>query len=181
MSEISYFAIDCFYESNETTCCCVHFLDTRDRLPVWVDVQRFAGIAKPYKSGEFFRTELPFLMKILRRFWNADSIAMIDGYVWLRDRKPGLGAYLFEALGSVGAIIGVAKNEFVGSEARKVIRGKSSKPLFVSSIGIEEEEASNLLLRMSGNYRIPTMLKLADAGSRLGVEFDWHSWLRNTE
>jgi deoxyribonuclease V len=45
-------------------------------------------------------------------------------------------------------------------------RGRSTKPLFVSAVGWELENAAAAIAGMHGPYRIPTLLRLADRLAR---------------
>ncbi len=114
----------------------------------------------PYIPGEFFRRELPCLLTVLAKVQAPLNCVLIDGYVWLSaERKPGLGAHLYEALGRKTSVIGVAKTYFRGAPAIEVQRGRALKPLYVSAAGIDTETAANYIQGMHGKYRIPTMLK----------------------
>jgi len=98
-----------------------------------------------------------------------NDILVVDGYVTLNDEgKKGLGGYLYEALEQRYPIIGIAKNEFSekDSKRRKVLRGESIKPLYVTAIGIDVDEVCSEIERMHGEFRIPTLLKLVDQLSR---------------
>jgi deoxyribonuclease V len=44
----------------------------------------------------------------------------------------------------------------------EVFRGQSINPLYVSSIGIDIDQAAQNIQNMFGNYRIPTLLKHLD-------------------
>jgi deoxyribonuclease V len=118
---------------------------------------------KPYKSGAFYERELPFLLKIVQELKNVE-VLIVDGYVWLgSESRAGLGKRLYSALNFSIPIIGVAKSKFSGTpESCQVFRGKSSKPLYVTSIGIDLEKAKEYILEMSGEYRIPTLIKRVD-------------------
>ena len=70
----------------------------------------------PYEPGAFYRRELPCIEEVLKALRHVPEILVVDGYVWLGQGKKGLGAYLFEARGSVGAVVGVAKTRFIGAE-----------------------------------------------------------------
>lgn len=96
------------------------------------------------------------------------DILLIDGYCDLSaDGEPGLGARLFEQLPYSPIIVGVAKNRFKDTRhAEEVYRGDSSRPLFVTSIGIAKEEAAEKVAAMHGKYRMPTMLKAVDSLAR---------------
>ena len=121
-----------------------------------------------YISGQFYKRELPCILKILGKVKEPIEVLVIDGYVWLdRKRNPGLGAYLYDALDEQVKIIGVAKSAFKGSShAKKVYRGRSKKPLFVTAAGISFSEAATNIQSMHGNHRIPTLLKMVDQLSR---------------
>lgn len=83
------------------------------------------------------------------------------------DQAPGLGFYLYEKLTPPIPVIGVAKNKFGGiNTAAEILRGKSNKPLYVTSIGIDLPRASELIRNMEGEFRIPTLLKRVDQIAR---------------
>jgi deoxyinosine 3'endonuclease (endonuclease V) len=93
------------------------------------------------------------------------ELIIIDGYVYLDDLgKPGLGARLYEKLGNRIPVVGVAKTSFADNlkNVREVLRGESAKPLFVSAIGIDLDEAAQHIKHMHGSYRIPALLKRLD-------------------
>ncbi len=124
-----------------------------------------------YESGLFFKRELPCLLSIIERIPLNPiiDIFIIDGYVNLSDEgKPGLGGYLYNELEGKIPVIGVAKNDFISlHNLKKIIyRGESKKPLFVTSIGYDLQKASEKIISMHGNFRIPTILKLADQRCR---------------
>jgi deoxyribonuclease V len=50
---------------------------------------------------------------------------------------------------------------FRNADALPVLRGRSTRPLFVSSVGIEVSHAARCIVTMHGPYRIPTLLKKA--------------------
>ena len=60
--------------------------------------------------------------------------------------------------------MGVAKSPFKGSckLVREICRGGSKRPLFVSAIGMDIDEAARLVKRMSGEFRMPGLLKILD-------------------
>jgi deoxyribonuclease V len=92
---------------------------------------------------------------------------VVDGYVWLGpERRPGLGARLFEALAGASAVVGVAKAPFFGTVAAPVRRGHSQRPLWVTAAGIEDRDAAAHIESMHGQFRIPTLLKAVDRSCR---------------
>lgn len=127
---------------------------------------RVAPIA-PYEPGQFFKRELPCLLAVLERAPRLEAI-VIDGYVWLDEaRTPGLGAHLFSALSGVTPVIGVAKTAFKGSPMAVALpRPGSTKPLFVTSAGIEQPRAAELIGALHGAFRIPTMIARVDRLAR---------------
>jgi deoxyribonuclease V len=96
---------------------------------------------------------------------------VIDGYVWLGPaNEPGLGAYLFKALGSATPIIGVAKTGYRGDTwSERVYRGESRRPLYVTAAGIEATKAAQLVAGMDGKHRIPALLRRVDRLARAAV------------
>jgi deoxyribonuclease V len=105
------------------------------------------------------------------------QIVVIDGYVWLGEQKPGLGAHLYDVLGQQVAVVGVAKTLFTGAEpVELVLRGRSRTPLYVTAAGMDLAEAANHIRAMHGSHRIPTLLKRADQLSRGKTAHDKHCW-----
>jgi deoxyribonuclease V len=119
-----------------------------------------------YEPGAFWRRELPCLQAVLDGL--APTLVVVDGYVWLdADGRKGLGAHLHEALGV--PVVGVAKTAFDGSaHAREVLRGVSARPLWVTAVGVDVDEAAAAVGRMHGPHRLPTLLQLADGLARAG-------------
>ena len=90
---------------------------------------------------------------------------MIDGFVYLDDEGGyGLGGHLYERLERRAQIVGVAKSPFKGSckFVREIYRGGSKRPLFVSAIGMDVDEAARLVKGMGGEFRMPGLLKILD-------------------
>ena len=87
-----------------------------------------------YEPGAFYKRELPCLMAVLRQGPKAD-IVLIDGYVWLGENRPGLGAHLFEALGRQVAVVGIAKTKFASANAMSILRGESKNALAITAAG----------------------------------------------
>jgi len=121
-----------------------------------------------YVPGEFFRRELPCIEKVIACVHERLDCIVIDGYVNLGDPPTsGLGQHLWERLGRTTPAIGVAKSAYVGTpEAAKLYRGGSSRPLYVTVAGIPLDEAKRHILSMTGQYRIPDILKTVDRLSR---------------
>lgn len=126
---------------------------------------------QPYKTGFFFERELPCITALLEQVNEELSLIIIDGYVTLgKDATDGLGAYLYQKMGQAIPIIGVAKNQFYGTpQTCKLFRGESKKPLFITSLGIDIENAKSLIASMHGEFRVPTLLKAVDTICRNNI------------
>lgn len=124
----------------------------------------------PYKPGRFYQRELPYLRKIVGRALSDVSIEtiIIDGHVWLTDDQPGLGMHLYEYLERAVPVVGIAKSAYHNGTATPVQRGRSRRPLHVSSAGLEQAEAARLVADMHGADRLPTIVRLVDRLARQG-------------
>ena len=121
-----------------------------------------------YLPGEFFRRELPCILKLIEEHNLHPDIIIVDGFAYLDGKsKPGLGKHLYDALDKDAVVIGVAKKPFQGIDHKcEVYRGKSMTPLYVTSVGMELDEAKQYIQSMYGKYRIPALLKKVDQISR---------------
>jgi deoxyribonuclease V len=155
--------VDVDYRGEGAVAACVLFRDWGDAAAAAEHVARLPHV-EDYVPGQFYRRELPCLLTVLDALPTRPKAVIIDGYVWLDGAgRPGLGAHLHEALGRTLPVIGVAKTRFAGcSVARTVRRGESAKPLFVTAVGLEVDEAARCVERMHGPFRIPTLLKRVD-------------------
>lgn len=64
-----------------------------------------------YKSGEFYKRELPCILTLLDEHQLTPEVIILDGYVWLDGvSKPALGYHLQQAIDFTPALIGVARN-----------------------------------------------------------------------
>jgi len=129
-------------------------------------------VAQDYIPGQFYKRELPCILSLLEQHALAPSCIVIDGYVFLDGKQePGLGKHLYDALGGNVAIIGVAKSQFdsIGDEYQ-VMRGRSLNPLYVTVIGDSLENAKKYVAAMCGEFRMPALLKRADALCRSSAE-----------
>jgi deoxyribonuclease V len=120
----------------------------------------------PYEPGAFYKRELPCILALLERLKAQPDIIIVDGYADLGVEHPGLGRHLFDALGGRVSVIGVAKTAFKAAPHVEVIRGKSTKPLFVTSAGMDIDVAVESIKAMYGKHRIPDMLKAVDGLAR---------------
>jgi len=154
--------IDVDYRAGEAVAACVVFDSWTSDTSRHEAVARI-GEVKPYQPGEFYKRELPCILVVLGKVPEPIHAIVVDGYVWLGDSAPGLGARLYEALKGTVPVIGVAKSRFkTGGEAATVYRGRSQRPLFVTAAGMPQGIAAQHIECMHGRFRIPTMLKRVD-------------------
>ena len=162
-------AVDVDYRAAETSiAAAVFFQDWSDAEPVEEHTEQISEVDE-YVPGEFFRRELPPLMRVLARKRHKLSLVIVDGYVWIEgtDDARGLGAHVYEALGSRIPVVGVAKTPMQrAGECISVLRGQSETPLFVSAIGMDPKLAATHVETMHGRFRIPTLLKRVDRLTR---------------
>jgi len=159
--------LDVHYRSDSAVAACVAFRDWRDGEPKRL-VRATVPAAERYRAGAFYERELPCLMAVLEEAGEEFETIVIDGFVQLRPEVGlGLGVHLARALGSSSVIVGVAKNALQVAEGFvSIVRGRSTKPLFVSALGCPLDRAARWIRDMHGPHRIPTMLKLADRHAR---------------
>jgi deoxyribonuclease V len=140
--------------------------DTADQV-----VTHQIGQVAPYQPGFFFERELPCLLDLIAKLDARPELVIIDGYVWLgADHRPGLGAHLHAALHDAIPVIGIAKTRFHETPPNtEVFRGLSSRPLFVTAVGIEADAARNSIRSMHGPHRTPTMLSRVDRACREAI------------
>ena len=121
-----------------------------------------------YEPGKFYLRELPCILRLLDAHDLAPMTIIIDGYVYLGEAsRPGLGMHLYSQLQGRVPVIGVAKSRFKGTPASTEIRrGRSTSPLFVTSVGVELETAKRNILAMHGRHRLPDLLRIADRACR---------------
>jgi len=156
--------VDVQYDAAAITAALVGFGGWADAASVLELVDRHPPDPAPYVPGAFFERELPYLSAILARVAGPIEVIIIDGYVWLGPDRRGLGVHVHEAR-SV-PVIGIAKSPFFGATPTPVIHGASAQPLYVTAIGIEQAVAAAHVASMHGPFRIPTLIKRADALAR---------------
>ena len=125
------------------------------------------AVPHDYVPGEFYRRELPLILRVLSEIdWPLEAI-LIDAYVDLAPDHPGLGRRLVDSTALTLPVIGVAKTRYSGAtHAIEVLRGTSSKPLLVTAANIAAERAAELVRGMHGANRIPTLILHADHCAR---------------
>lgn len=158
-------AIDVYYFQNKAKSVSIEFENWTDIEPNKIHISKIDCVEE-YIPGLFYKRELPCIMEVLKntKLEDIDCI-IVDGYVHLDDyMKPGLGAYLYKELKEKIPVIGVAKKKFHENKilVKEVLRGESQNPLFISSIGIDLNEAKENIENMDGAFRIPTLLKILD-------------------
>ena len=136
-----------------------------------------------YKATQFYKRELPCLMTLISEvdLRAIDSI-IVDGYCFVNnDMKLGLGGHLYFYLEEQIPVIGVAKNKLENTDlaSQALFRGKSKKPLYISSIGMDLSKAIELILNLKGDHRIPTILKNLDCNTKSIKSHFYQSDLEN--
>lgn len=160
-------AIDVAYYGPGARAAGVVFEDWRSSSAVHEVVVDLPTVAE-YVPGEFYLRELPCIAALLAAIDDDLHCIVIDGYVSLGEpARPGLGAHLWASLKQRVPAIGVAKSSFVGTPvSAEVFRGHSQRPLYVTAAGLPLDVAKQSIVDMHGAYRIPDLLKRADALSR---------------
>jgi deoxyribonuclease V len=161
--------LDVHYRETDATAACLLAWDWSDAEPIDQVAAQIDHI-EPYEPGAFYKRELPCLLSVLQKAGITPDVILVDGYVWLGDQtKPGLGAHLYQALEKKIPVVGVAKTKFhSATEAQEVRRSGSDRPLYVSSIGMDPLIAAEMVRKMHGDYRIPTLIKKVDQLCRNG-------------
>jgi len=172
--------VDVGYRDDCAFSACVAFREWTDAEPAATYV---ASTSRPsaYEPGAFYLRELPPILAALALVPDELSTMIVDGYVWLGESTPGLGARLHAALGASTHVVGVAKTKWHMSgtarpateadpcRAIEVTRGAARRPLYVTAVGLDVAVAAERVRGMSGSHRIPTLLKTADRQSRLAA------------
>lgn len=156
-------AVDVQYTLNAALAAGILFSDWKSDNTQQLLLKSIDKIA-PYEPGSFYKRELPCILALLSEVNINLDVIIVDGYVMLgKDNTPGLGMHLYNSLNGAIPVIGVAKKEFIGTpNACQLQRGKSQKPLYITSVGIELSLAKFYIASMHGKYRIPTLLKKVD-------------------
>jgi deoxyribonuclease V len=155
--------VDVDYRADEAWAACVLFREWTSANSRGMYLAHVDEVA-PYQPGQFYLRELPCILAVLGQVPEKVETVVVDGYVWLgSDRRPGLGAHLYEALGRTTPVVGVAKSAFPETPAIPILRGRSRRPLWVTSVGVECHDAASDIQQMHGPYRVPTLLRQVDA------------------
>lgn len=161
--------LDVHYAEGRATAACIRFRHWADEKSVDVVTASMDTVAA-YESGEFYKRELAPLLRVLERSGQSAQTLVIDGYVWLDAQgSPGLEALLYAATGGQSRVIGIRQEPTQKRGfAYHVMRGSSTKPLYVTAIGLDTADAAEGVKNMHGPHRIPTMVRAADRVSRNG-------------
>ena len=158
-------AFDTYYYDGKAKTICLEFQQWNQSTDFKVHTEIIDNVAE-YIPGEFYKRELPCILSLLNKIdLKKVEVIIVDGFVYLDDEKKyGLGGHLYEKLNQEIPIIGVAKTNFASIEKNKraLFRGDSQKPLYVTAIGIELEDAFQKIESMAGEFRMPTLLKEMD-------------------
>jgi len=158
-------AFDTYYFDGKAKTVCVEFQEWNQSTDFKIHTEIIDNVAE-YIPGEFYKRELPCILSLLNQMdLKKVEAIVVDGFVYLDDEKKyGLGGHLYEKLNQEIPIIGVAKTNFASIEKNKraLFRGDSQKPLYVTAIGIELEDAFQKIESMAGEFRMPTLLKEMD-------------------
>ena len=158
-------AFDTYYFDGKAKTVCLEFTEWNQSENIKVHTEIIDNVEE-YIPGEFYKRELPCILSLLNKIDLTNlEVIIVDGFVYLDDEKKyGLGGHLYEKLNKKTPIIGVAKTNFASIEKDKksLIRGESAKPLYVTAIGIELEEAFKKVESMAGEFRMPTLLREMD-------------------
>ena len=124
--------------------------------------------AEPYQPGRFYLRELPPLRAVLDGL-AAMTLLIVDGYADLDpDGRPGLGSRARDEFGV--PVIGVAKSAFrTATHAIPVLRGTSTRALWVTAAGMPRTDAADLVRHMAGQHRLPDALRRVDSLARHGL------------
>jgi len=161
----TYLAVDVHYPDDHSGHAAgVLFHAAGDERPAATYTTQVAGIAA-YVPGQFYLREMPCILAIIAQMSAVPAVVIVDGYVDL-DVGPGLGRRLFDECAGTVAVIGVAKTAYAGAVSAAVLRGQSTKPLYVSAAGLAAADAAHIVKTMHGPHRMPTLLTWVDQLAR---------------
>ncbi|MDR6943918.1 endonuclease V [Mucilaginibacter pocheonensis] len=168
-------AFDTFYYDNRAQTICISFeqWESENILTTYVDT---VSDVEDYSSGEFYKRELPCILHLITKIdLSFVRFIVIDGFVYLDDNnRLGLGGHLYHSLEKKIPVIGVAKTNFAAIQENKksILRGESRKPIFVTSAGVNLEDASKYIKSMHGKFRIPKLLKELDTLTKIRSPYE---------
>ncbi len=156
-------AVDVDYRDSRAYIAGVSFTNWKDSKPKQI-YHCVVEDVKDYKPGRFYQRELPCITRLLDEHTLNPDVIIIDGFVYLGEPpRPGLGMHLYNELQGEVPVIGVAKKPFRGtSRSTEIVRGSSLKPLFITSVGLDLEQAKQNIIAMCGKHRLPDLLRIVD-------------------
>lgn len=159
--------VDAAYSGDKARVACV-VIDSWESAYAHEEITLEMDNVMDYVPGKFYLRELPGIIAVVEKVTSDVKVIVIDGYVTLGEaRNPGLGMKLWGHFEEKIPVIGVAKSQFMGTpKEAEVFRGNSSRPLFVTAIGIDIKSAKEHIVGMAGNYRIPDVIRSVDRLSR---------------
>lgn len=163
--------IDAYYQENNALVAAILFENWDDEKGLKTYFATLHSISD-YTPGQFYLRELPCIMAVLEKIEEPIDTILLDSYVQFSETQKGLGAHLYESIEKTPkpVIIGIAKTKFWGAqEVAEVLRGKSKNPLYITAQGIDIQTAAQYIAAMSGEHRIPTLLKEVDRLSRTSL------------
>lgn len=165
MENLIVACFDVYYYKDYARACCIVF--SKDEEKIMSEYIEEIKDIKDYVSGQFYKRELPCILRVLEKVKEDIDIIITDSFIWVDECKKGLGAYLYESINCKTPIIGVAKSYLKDCTAYvEIYRGQSSNPLYISAIGIDLNYSANLISNLKGDFRIPDILKKVDQLSR---------------
>ncbi|MAX71970.1 MAG: endonuclease V [Flavobacteriaceae bacterium] len=163
-------AIDVHYKEKYAKAVGVLF-NWEDENPQHIIIDTIDDVAD-YEPGQFYKRELPCILQLLKQVeLNSLEAIIVDSHVYVdNDKNYGLGGHLWQALDEKIPIIGIAKKAFHNTElvSKPIYRGESQNALYVSSIGVSEDEVLKKIKLLHGKYRIPSILKTLDQITKQG-------------
>jgi deoxyribonuclease V len=168
-------AVDVQYAAPAVVTVAVGFADWSDPTSMLECVRRAAVTPAPYEPGAFYKRELSFLVEAVTVVQRHHPVEVVSSMVTCGYERvnPYLGRGCTKRSAERrSSVVGVAKVAFAEGSAVPVLRGSSSRPLFVSAAGINTHEAAELIRGMHGPHRLPTLLKRADRLAREHAEPD---------
>ena len=171
MENLIMACFDVYYHDDHAKASCIVFSSREENIISEYNVE-IEGI-EDYVSGQFYKRELPCILRVLEKVKEDIDLIIIDSFIWAGEDKKGLGAHLYESINHKAPIIGVAKSYLKGSTAYiEILRGESTNPLYISSIGIDLNYSAKLIKDLKGDFRIPYILKRVDKLSREMIDLD---------
>lgn len=100
-------------------------------------------------------------------FHTVDCI-IVDGFHPDDAYKLGLEGPPFQKLKGKTPVIGVAKSNFLKNRhcSKEVYRGESSKPPYITSVGLELADATSQIKKTHSQYKMPLLFQQLDTKTK---------------